>query len=81
MKTKAQELGITEFPYGEFNNKGNQTYYEHSNGTWFKSEYNENGNRTYTEWSDGTWYRGKFDMNGNEIYYEDNDEYIEYFII
>tara|TARA_R110002020_G_scaffold173181_1_gene363925 strand:- start:282 stop:467 length:186 start_codon:yes stop_codon:yes gene_type:complete len=52
-KTKAQELGITEFPYYEFNKNGNITYYETSDGTWWKGEFNDKDNQTYYENSTG----------------------------
>ena len=36
-----------------YNEKGNRTYYENSNGFWEKWEYNEKGNVIYHENSDG----------------------------
>jgi len=53
--TKAQQLGIrdTEFPYREYDSNGIITYYENSNGDWFKREFDSNGCMTYYENSDG----------------------------
>jgi hypothetical protein len=41
--TKAQELGITEFPYEEFDDAGNRTYYEDASGYWQKADYDSDG--------------------------------------
>jgi len=38
-KTKAQELGITEFPYREYDSDGNEIYWENKDGYWLKKEY------------------------------------------
>ena len=53
MKTKAQQLGITKFPYIEKDKNGNMTYFEYSYGWWYKYEYDESDNRTYLESADG----------------------------
>tara|TARA_R110002020_G_scaffold173181_1_gene363924 strand:- start:103 stop:285 length:183 start_codon:yes stop_codon:yes gene_type:complete len=53
MKTKAQELGITKFPYCERDKNGNLTYIETSNGKWCKIEYDSKGNETYREFTSG----------------------------
>ena len=50
-KTRAQRLGITKFPYSEFDDKGNITYKECHDGFSFKKKYGSN--RNYIEWSDG----------------------------
>jgi len=52
-KTKAQELGITLFPYYEHNSNGKILYYEDEDGYWEKSEYDLNNNKIYFEDSDG----------------------------
>ena len=67
---KARAMGITRFPYYEYDSNGNQTYREESKGSWFKSEYDSNGNSTYYEDSDGDWRKSEYDSNGNEIYFE-----------
>jgi hypothetical protein len=51
--TKAQQLGITEFPYQEFDSNGKEIYYENSDGFWIKREYDSNHNRIYYEDSYG----------------------------
>ena len=79
-KTKAQKLGITKFPYFEYDDKDYITYYETSNGYWWKREYDKHGNETYREWDDGTWYGDKYDKNGMLTYYEDDDGLREYYI-
>ena len=70
--TKAQQLGITEFPYREYDSNGKLTYYEGSDGYWVKQEYDSNDNRNYYEDSDGYWFRREFDSNGKTTYYEDS---------
>ena len=55
-----------------YNSNGNVTYYETSNGAWYKYKYNSNGNQTYYEDSKGYWYKYKFDSNGKRIYYENS---------
>lgn len=37
----------------EYDENGNETYCEYSDGYWEKSEYDENGNETYFEDSTG----------------------------
>ena len=51
--TKAQELGIKQFPYVEKTNNGLDTYLEHKDGFWYKYEHNENGDIIYYEDSNG----------------------------
>lgn len=49
------ELGIAfTFPIRINDQNGKVTYYEYSNGYWYRSEYDENGNETYYENSNGT---------------------------
>ena len=74
-KTRARILGITEFPYYEYDSNGNTTYCERSDGFWYKYEFDSNGNRTYGENSEGYWRKTEYDSNGNEIYWEDSDGY------
>jgi len=49
---------------------GNLTYFENSDGYWFKREFDTNGNQTYYESSTGYWSKREFDTNGKEIYLE-----------
>lgn len=53
MKTIAQQLNVTEFPFRIKDNNCNQIYFEGSNEYWAKSEYDSDGNRIYYENSDG----------------------------
>ena len=53
--------------------KGNEIYYEDSDGSWYKSEYDSKGNQTYCEDSDGSWYKSEYDSKGNQTYCEDSD--------
>jgi hypothetical protein len=58
-----------------YNSNGNVTYYETSNGAWYKYEYNSNGNQTYYENSNGYWVKSEYNSNGNQTYYEDSKGY------
>ena len=40
MKTRAQKLGITHFPYHEYDKKGKTLYMEYKTGDWFLNKYN-----------------------------------------
>ena len=53
MKTIAQQLGVKEFPFEIKNKKGEEIYYENSNGYWVRKEFDSNGRMTYFENSDG----------------------------
>jgi hypothetical protein len=53
MKTIAQQLNVTEFPFEIRDKNGNRIYWENSYGVWYKSEYDSNGNEIYCENSDG----------------------------
>ena len=80
MKTKAQQLGITDFPYEERDKNGYVTYWENSYGDWELSVVNDVGNVTYHESSGGYSWNSKFDNDGNEIYCDYNDGTKEYCI-
>ena len=54
MKTIAQQLNVTEFPFEIKDSNSNQIYYEDSYGYWYKKEYDSNGNQIYYESSNGT---------------------------
>ena len=53
MKTIAQQLKVTEFPFEIRDKKGNLIYFEYSNGYWYKREYDSNNNLIYFESSKG----------------------------
>jgi YD repeat-containing protein len=74
MKTIAQQLNVTDFPFEIKNNNGNIIYYENSNEFWVKWEFDSNGNPTSYENSDGWWYKCEYDSNEKTIYYEDSSE-------
>ena len=68
-----KELGIAfTFPIDIEDEKGNRTYYEGSDGFWYRREYDDNGQLTYYEDSNGDWYRREYDESCNETYYEDS---------
>ena len=65
------ELNINcSFPINIFDTDGHVTYYERSDGYWFKREYNAEGNMTYYERSNGNWAKYEYDAKGNTTYYE-----------
>lgn len=68
---KARAMGITKFPYVEYDSNGKPTYVEYSNGFWDRYEYDSRGNKTYHENSKGFWIKKEFDSNNKGIYYED----------
>jgi hypothetical protein len=75
MKTIAQQLKITDFPFEIKDSKNNEIYRENSDGFWWKQEFDSNNNLIYCEDSDGFWVKREFDKNNNEIYYEDSNGY------
>ena len=81
MKTRARQLGITEFPYSEFDENGNLTYREYCSGTWSKREYDNNDNLTYREYSDGWWSKRGYDDKSNQTYWENSHGYKIYYIL
>ncbi len=75
MKTIAQELNVTDFPFEIKDKNNNQIYYEDSKGYWWKREFDSNNNEIYCENSTGYWCKREFDKNNNEIYYETSNGY------
>lgn len=73
MKTIAQQLNITDFPFIINDTTGNRIYFEDSNGAWIKQEYNTNGYRIYYKDSNGYWYKREYNSKGNLIYHERSD--------
>jgi hypothetical protein len=53
MKTIAQELKVTEFPFVIKDKNNKKIYYENSNGYWWKQEFDKNNNEIYYENSNG----------------------------
>ena len=78
MKTIAQQLKVTEFPFEIRDKKGNLIYFEYLNGYWYKREYDSNNNEIYYEFSNGYWSKREYDSNNNLIYFESaNGEIID----
>jgi hypothetical protein len=73
MKTIAQQLNVTEFPFIIKDKNGREIYHEDYNGYWIKMEFDSNGKETYYENSNGFWSKREFDSNGKETYYENSD--------
>jgi len=71
MKTIAQQLNITEFPFIIKDKNGNKIYSEDSCGYWYKREFDKNKNEIYFENSNGYWIKREHDENNNQIYFED----------
>jgi len=68
-----KELGIAfTFPIKINDAKGNETYYENSDGYWERSERDAKGNEIYYENSNDCRYKYDRDFKGNEIYYENS---------
>jgi len=53
MRTIAEQLNITEFPFTINDSRDNEIYYEDSHGFWSKKEYDSNNNEIYYEDSNG----------------------------
>jgi tartrate dehydratase beta subunit/fumarate hydratase class I family protein len=70
--TLAQQLKVTEFPFIVKDSKGNQIYFETSNGYWCKYEYDSEGNNIYEENSNKEWMKREFDSKRFVIYYENS---------
>ena len=69
-----KELGIEfTFPIQIRNSKGNETYFEDSDGYWCKREYDSDGNVTYFEDSNNIWCKKEYDSKGNVTYFEGSD--------
>ena len=74
--TRAQKKGITDFPYYEFEPRGDgricmANYFENSKGYWEMSFY-EGDNIIYEENSKGWWKKRIYEEN-EVVHYEDAD--------
>jgi hypothetical protein len=67
------KLNVEDNWFEVFGEKGNQIYFENSDGYWSKREYDEKGNQIYFEDSDGYWSKREYDEKGNQIYFENSD--------
>ena len=72
-QTIAQFLKVKDFPFTINDEKGNQIYFENSDGFWYKREYDDQGNVIFYENSNGFWYKYKYDEKSNVIYLEDSN--------
>ena len=77
MKTIAEQLNVTEFPFRIWDSKKRLIYFEESNKRWAKYEHDSEGNVIYYENSNGFWWRAQYDANGNKIYFENSRGEIE----
>ena len=75
MKTIAQQLKVSEFPFEIEDKNGNRIYFEDSDDYWYKREFDKNSNEIYFEDSNGYWSKREFDKNNNEIYQEISNGY------
>ena len=75
MKTIAGQLNVKEFPFEIKDKRGNQIYFEDSNGFWGKYEYDSNGDEIYFENSNGFWGKYEYDSNSKVLYFEDSTGY------
>jgi hypothetical protein len=76
MKTIAQQLNVTDFPFEIKDKNNNKIYSENSDGYWIKREFDKNNNQIYYENSDGYWWKQEFDKNNTLIYFENSNGYI-----
>lgn len=78
MKLKGIELkGTYKFEIGNnyfdvCDEKGNNIYFENSDGFWIKRKFDSNGYLIFFEDSNGVWFKNERDEKGNQIYYEDS---------
>ena len=77
MKTIAQQLNVTDFPFEIKDKQGNLLYFEYSGGDWWKCEYGSDGNVIYYENSNGFWTKYEYDSVGNTIYHENQSGLIK----
>jgi len=73
MKTIAQQLNITDFPFEIKDKNGHLIYCEYSDNTWWRREYDSDGRERFYEDSDGHWWRNEYDLDGKIRYYENSD--------
>ena len=67
MKTIAQELKVTEFPFIIKDKNNNQIYCEYSDGYWSKREFDSNCNIIYFENSDAAFIWNKIFESGKSV--------------
>lgn len=72
MKTIAQQLNITDFPFIIQDKQGNEIYYE-IDGYWCKKEYDSKNREISHKDSSGFSWKWEYDSLGNRIYCEDSN--------
>ena len=77
MKTIAQQLNVTTFPFDVKDKNNKEIYFENSDGWWCKKERDARGKIIRYEASDGAWCKREYDAHSNEIYYENSNGYIK----
>jgi hypothetical protein len=77
MKTIAQELGVTDFPFDIKDERGNLIYLEFENKYWAKYKYDSKNREVYYQRSDNYWVKREYDSKGREIYYETSNGLIK----
>jgi hypothetical protein len=75
MKTIAQQLNVTDFPFIINDKDGNRIYHETSSGFWCKCERDTNGKEIRFENSTGYWIKREYDAHGKEIRFENSTGY------
>jgi hypothetical protein len=70
LKTKAQQLGITEFPYFERDEKNRILYYEREDGYWYKQVFHKCGQESLVFFNDGLYLKRDFTDKGKQTYSE-----------
>ena len=73
LKFKNGKALDVKYPISLKDSRGNEIYYENSDGDWYKKEYDSRGNETYYEDSFGYWSKREYDSRGNETYYENSN--------
>lgn len=77
MKTIAEQLNVTDFPFEIKDKHGNLIYHQDSLEKWYRWEYDSLGNVIYYENSDEEWCKYEHDSEGHRIYWENSDGEIE----
>jgi hypothetical protein len=72
MKTIAQQLNVTDFPFHIKDEMGRLIYIENEDGHWIRWEFDGQGRQTYYENSSNYWERKEWDSEGREMYYENS---------
>ena len=73
MKTIAEQLNVTEFPFRIWDSKKRLIYFEESDKRWAKYEHDSEGNVIYFKNSKGYWSKREYDASNKEIYYENSE--------